>query len=702
MMNQNMIIIFTGVIQDFNGTKKNVEWNIPSFPYETFESLINKLVMISGINPNYFIFNFNGRFLGSMNAHNTVSQLGLANYSKIQLVSFEEYNNLNHINNMMNPYLNNMFNNQMMMPYQMMLNVGNKNDINCHKDEIPQKNKRLNYIEESYTVNEDQDDYLAGDQLADKDTKIQDQNMFNWSKNIFNKNNDNNNYDDVKINNIPLNMEINIKFIKFSNYSAFNCQNDLNGILKLCLLKEISSKIGDSELDKLYKMKSIPDNIYFIMKILTKGYVNIDNKNEAGKAIKQMMEKENGCNIINFSNYVEEQIDQNWVNKLMKSVPQNNLFDIQDTHFRLGKYVKYMSYFENALYESMKQSVFEFSAVSLVILDREDFDTFERERRNCPNICQKILYHGTQIHPISCILTGLFRKSETSGYQHGKGVYFTDCLDYCWFYGGAVNNRYNINKIPRIGESFTAIASFVYYSSKGFLQVNDYKTRIQPGKNEVNFAYAGSNLETIANPDNSKFVGTEYVIWNLEQICPLISVKFKREEYCVIWRDDNFSEESVYQNEFDEIFKKFLKERIKYIKQTAKYNVYPCVSTNEALNIVQRKKYNKIILISNVGPDYGGKKFVDAARQIIGNDVIVLFLAYSRNHLQWITNYKNALFSNDPKFYEEYLDNFNNKEKMKELIVKLENYYKVKFNFDDNFLTFPLYKTEGKYSDLSF
>ena len=117
---------------------------------------------------------------------------------------------------------------------------------------------------------------------------------------------------------------------------------------------------------------------------------------------------------------------------------------------------------------------------------------------------------------------------------------------------------------------------------------------------------------------------------------------------------------------------------------------------------MNRKKYNKIILISNVGPDLRGRAFVDEARKIIGNDVIVLFLAYNIQHLNWIKNYKNAIFSNEPKFYEEYFDSFSNEIKMKELISKLERHFNVKFNFDNNFLNFPLYKVEGRYSDLTF
>ena len=121
----------------------------------------------------------------------------------------------------------------------------------------------------------------------------------------------------------------------------------------------------------------------------------------------------------------------------------------------------------------------------------------------------------------------------------------------------------------------------------------------------------------------------------------------------------------------------------------------------------QLKKYNKIILISNVGSDLGGKKFIDEARKIIGNDVIVLFLAYNIKHLEWIKNYRNALFSNEPYFYEEYLNCFsegkcNIKFEISKLKEKIENHYNVKFNFNDKFLNFPNFKNSGLFSDLVF
>ena len=148
-----------------------------------------------------------------------------------------------------------------------------------------------------------------------------------------------------------------------------------------------------------------------------------------------------------------------------------------------------------------------------------------------------------------------------------------------------------------------------------------------------------------------------------------------------------------------------MKERLTYINQVAKYNIYPCETSEEALELVNRKKYNKIILISNVGTDMGGKKFIDKAREIIGNNVIALFLAYRSDHLNWIKNYKNALFSNEPKFYEEYIQCFEENDIQKNirlLIEKLETHYKVKFNFDEDYLYYPHFKKEGSYKDLSF
>ena len=492
---------------------------------------------------------------------------------------------------------------------------------------------------------------------------------------------------------------INIKFIKVSKNNFYKNDNqEIIGLLKLCLLKEISKKISEDELKKL------PDLICYIMNILSLGYIP-DDPGCVRKNIMDVLKKTEGSSIINFSNYVDEIIDANQLNKILSLVKKYDLKKILDLKYRLSRYNKCIKLFNQEFIKSLKESIFEFSIISMVIIEREDYDIFETERKKCPNRVDKILYHGTSIEPISSILTGIYRKSlENHKAINGKGVYFTNLLDYGWYYGGEGGNRANFSGIPKVDDTFTVIVNSVYYDKNGFQQVKDNKRT--PGKNQVNFAFAGAKSERLIIPDKNKFLASEYVIYDLDQICPFMSIKLKRDEFCVIWRDDNFSSKPIWNSEWDEKFKSFLKERMKYINQNANFNIYPCETTEEALELVKRKKYNKIILISNVGKDYGGRTFIDKARVILRNNVITLFLAYKKSHLDWITKYKNALFSNEPKFYEEYLECFDNKyiieDIIEKLIKKMEKHYNVKFNFDDNYLKYPLFKNDGKYGDLRF
>ena len=62
--------------------------------------------------------------------------------------------------------------------------------------------------------------------------------------------------------------EINIKFIKITkDYKNMNDNKEIMGLLKLCFLKEISQKISED------KLKSLPDMVFYILKILSNGYI---------------------------------------------------------------------------------------------------------------------------------------------------------------------------------------------------------------------------------------------------------------------------------------------------------------------------------------------------------------------------------------------------------------------------------------------
>ena len=89
---------------------------------------------------------------------------------------------------------------------------------------------------------------------------------------------------------------------------------------------------------------------------------------------------------------------------------------------------------------------------------------------------RKIVFHGTKSKNISSILASEFRHAGT--HIFGIGIYFTDLLDYVWYYAAEVENddyrRKNFCKIPKLKESFSFVVSEIYYDSTQFDQVYDY------------------------------------------------------------------------------------------------------------------------------------------------------------------------------------------------------------------------------------
>ena len=81
------------------------------------------------------------------------------------------------------------------------------------------------------------------------------------------------------------------------------------------------------------------------------------------------------------------------------------------------------------------------------------------------------------------------------------------------------------------------------------------------------------------------------------------------------------------------------------------YNIYYEVTEESALKLIQKKKYNKIILISNCGNNFAGRNFVDKARKILEFNIMVLFFGNWIGHLNWIKNYPNSLFINTDNFF---------------------------------------------------
>ena len=490
----------------------------------------------------------------------------------------------------------------------------------------------------------------------------------------------------------------------------------VSGFLQLFLFRYISRNIKNiSILDKISK-EHIPNinNIKDIISDLNKGIKITD---DSQKDIISQLEEENGNNILAYSNYINSlKITKKEIEKLINLIfDKKTQKDIIKFWSVLSKYQTFNEYFEKDFKKAIENSYFDYSLIGLSLYPQERRATFIEKIRKCPNVVIKFLFHGTRIGPISEILSGGFKYAKRPLF--GMGVYFSDKLDYISFYTGGKSlkdRRANFGRIINVGEKISCIAAEVYYDSelkkniydnslgfskeklkelekKDFPTYNEIITKYKDRKvqeNGVHFVRVAASNGSVINEKQiniegkeGKFIGTEYVITEQDQMLPLFGLSLKRNEYFIVWRDPGFTFENRHSN--------YLKERRQFIYKEAKMNGFFDSSAERLLEIIRRKKYNKIILLSNCGVDLSGKRFVEVARKILKFDVPVLFFSANENHLDWIKDFPNALYTNEDNFYEKYITNYN-KEGLLNLKEEIESKYKKKTQIYKKFSRFSI------------
>ena len=191
----------------------------------------------------------------------------------------------------------------------------------------------------------------------------------------------------------------------------------------------------------------------------------------------------------------------------------------------------------------------------------------------------------------------------------GKGTYFTDLLDYAWFYATKTENKKekfkNVGRIPHVKESFSFIASEIYFDNSLFEQVYDMSKKEQTvPKNCIRHVcvnYQGRPLQKNNLQKYNGFIGTEFIITEKEQILPLLNITLERVEFLIVWRDNNFNSLNPNGYECFQDMLDFNNKTKKYAAFNLKSAIYYFNESNEALTFIRRKKFNKIILVTNGG-----------------------------------------------------------------------------------------------------
>ena len=115
-------------------------------------------------------------------------------------------------------------------------------------------------------------------------------------------------------------------------------------------------------------------------------------------------------------------------------------------------------------------------------------------------------------------------------------------------------------------------------------------------------------------------------------------------------------------------------------------------SIEKALKFILKRPNDKVILITNIGLRYSGKRFIQIARKLLGFNIIILFYSNNPRHYEWVKEFPNCLFGNSIKIYKEYITNYN-EEGLKKLKKEIEQLYNISLkDFTDDFLLYPNYK----------
>ena len=311
--------------------------------------------------------------------------------------------------------------------------------------------------------------------------------------------------------------------------------------------------------------------------------------------------------------------------------------------------------------KSLRECYFEYKITKIFLINK-DIEEYVKNKSNCLNCKTKILFHGTQEKNIVNILPNDFY--DSSNHTFGKGVYFTDNIEYAWYYGG-IDSRHNFKKIPEVNQSFSFALSEVYYNKDLFEKfyrdnVNEQTKNDEIIKNGIRFYKVDYDTTILSREDLENyngFIGTEYLITDHSQFLPLYGVIMERIEFLVIWRDKNLDKKNP-NNYIDKVFndmKIFHKEIKNLLSNILNYKIYYSNTTEDALNILEKKIYNKVIIVTNGSNE--AKEFILSSRRIIGSNPIAAVSAYDvEKHIQWVTDMRHVLLLNGTDFHRKFFE----------------------------------------------
>ena len=436
--------------------------------------------------------------------------------------------------------------------------------------------------------------------------------------------------------------------------------------------------------------------------------------------IQKFEEKLKGNPINQNTNFYEaaKSFSMNDFEELINYISQDELTK-QEYNQLLKNYEEYYNIFEKGFEKALAFSIFEYQLVKIYTIDRDDYKLFIKNKAECEEVEEKLLFHGTKVEYIASILKTFVDIDRNTCTKLGKGFYLSDLFEVSWRYR---NSKDVDKKIPEIGDSFPILVCNTFYS-KNNVEVC-YKDVCDDNlipKNHIRIAKVKSDTSIVLTKEElknyNKYIQNEYLISHQEQVLPIYAIYLRRVEYLIVWRDNNFDKSNPNNYEDFDIMTEFNLEMQNFAYKELNARIYYVKTTEEGLKLIDRKKYNKIIIITNGGNN--GEEFIKEARKIMNgnkienddtiancNTIAYVSCYIPENHIDWVSKLPNTLLSDDKKIFQDFLKSAitENKLEMKELKNKIQKKYDKEFKEfnEDTAFVFPTFLKEGTFDDLKF
>ena len=348
---------------------------------------------------------------------------------------------------------------------------------------------------------------------------------------------------------------------------------------------------------------------------------------------------------------------------------------------------------EEKVRSDIKNNMNELTIVGETIIANKYIDKYKKSKQEMIEKVEEddiikglFLYHGTSILKQPMIINEHYRMpgkdkvEQTDDGYYGKGIYATDDI----FYATIYSNNYNLLK-DNEKTSVLCCISFYNDQQKTVIErkdMNKYLGKSLPEITEKNygilFAFVGSNQGFIPFDPNEDVIdkllitANEFVFPNKYQIVPICSLTVMRPEFFILWINmtDNFKD---YLNE---------------LKSSVEENVYNADSIEQACQIAEYKKRNKIKLILTFNDINDGEKYIDSIREILMSNFICLVFSEDLNLKKITQNKENVLFASEKNLLFKFAEMSFNQSELNSICDELRSKYNLKLNINKKALNF--------------